>query len=251
MKKITLNRKPKKLPSKIIDHLSEMQRRLIVILLAFIAFAVWCGFYIDPIVQAMVALGSQFYFVYLAPAELVGCYFKVILIIATILSTPVITYQVWAFVQPALTRRERQVVFLSLVGGLAFFAIGVVFAYYISIPFMLRFFVAFGSKAPIAPNISFDKYFTFLLNTFICFGVIFELPMLAMLLAQFGILKHKFMVRMRKYAILIIFIVAAIITPPDILSQLMIGAPMVLLYEVSIALCWCIERRKRKQQDTI
>ena len=121
--------------------------------------------------------------------------------------------------------------------GLLFFVVGVLFAYYISVPFMLYFLKEFGAGSDIIASISIQEYVMFLTTVFMIFGVIFEMPVISVLLSLVGVLMAKYLIKARKPAIIIIFIVAAIVTPPDIVSQIMVAVPMVALYELSIVLC--------------
>ncbi len=132
-----------------------------------------------------------------------------------------------------------------MLGGTGFFIAGVLFAYYVAAPFTINFFINFDTSGLINAQISFEKYISFMLSLMVTFGLVFEMPMLTMFLSQLGIVKPKFLISTRKYAVLIIFIVAAILTPPDVISQFTIAVPMLVLYEISIAVCRFIEKRKK------
>ena len=225
-------------------HLREIRTRLVRSALVYLLLAVLCFFVVGRISEALMALGRRFHFVYTAPAELVTAYVKLSLVCALVLASPFLLYQIWGFVAPALKRTEKRLVFLGLCGGLVFFLLGAVFAYFVAIPFMLDFFANFDPSGAVLPMISYENYLSFVLGSLVCFGVVFEMPMLALLLSQFGILKAKTLVRFRKYAVLVIAIVAAIVTPPDVVSQIVVLIPMMLLYEISILICRAVGRRK-------
>lgn len=229
----------------IIDHLSELRKRLILIVVALLICVIVCCIFVDRIVQLMLDLGKQFDFVYMSPGELVNCYFRLVLIMALVLASPIILYQLWAFVRPALLKKEKAAVFTGLVGGLFFFCMGVAFAYWIAIPFLLKFFINFNNTGVIRDTIAFQNYMSFLVSTFLSFGLVFEFPMLVLILSKLGLVKPALLVQIRKYAFLIIFIIAAVITPPDISSQIMMSIPMMGLYELSIVLCRITTKRTK------
>ena len=140
--------------------------------------------------------------------------------------------------------------FLSMTFGLFFFILGVFFAYKISIPFMLNFFVSVNTTANIVANISIENYIGMLLMVFLVFGIVFELPVVAVILTQLGLLRPEWMIAARPVAIVVIFFIGAVITPPDIVSQCLISFPMVVLYQLSIYLCkfFCKRRDKLKTE---
>lgn len=228
----------------VMGHLREIRTRLVRVALVYVVLVVLCFLFIDSVSEALLRLGSGFNFVYTAPAELVTSYVKLTLVCALVLASPFVLYQIWGFVAPALTVREKRLGFLGLLGGLVFFLLGAVFAYFVAIPFMLEFFVNFNNSELITPMISYDNYLNFVLVTAVSFGVVFEMPVLSLLLSQFGILKPQFLRKFRKYALLIMAIVAAIITPPDVVSQVAILVPMMLLYELSVLISSAVVRRK-------
>ena len=165
------------------------------------------------------------------------------------LTFPVLGYNIFAFCSPGLKRRERSFVRASLLGGTVFFVLGVLFAYYISLPFMLRFLIQLTGSVDVSASISIQQYCNFLMTVFVIFGIVFEMPVITVLLTSLGILKTEWMVKARKIAIVLIFLLAAFITPPDVVSQLMVAGPMLLLYELSILLSKLFARRKRAGDD--
>lgn len=234
----------------IVDHLSELRNRLFVVVIAFVALSLGAFAFVKTITEVMLTMGTEagFNFVYISPSEILVANFKVSLIISLVVDLPLILFELWAFAAPALTKREKIVVSLCLLAGLVFFAIGCYFCYRVAMPMMVQFLSNYSNSDLITASISFQNYLNFVVSMILTFGLVFEMPILAMLLSQFGILKPQFMVKARKYAILIIFVIAAIITPPDIVSQIMIGVPMILLYEISILVCRLTYRRKKEKQ---
>ena len=234
-------------PMPVLEHLGEMRKRLVSIVLLYLLLSVASFIIVEDVVELLLDLGKSFHFVYLSPAELVSAYLRLALVMALVLASPFIIFHIWAFIRPALKHKEKQSFLFALVGGLLFFMIGALFAYLVAIPFMINFFAEFGSLE-IEASISFEKYMNFLISTLVCFGVVFELPVLSFLLSNLGILKPDFLAKMRKYAILAIFILAAIITPPDVVSQVIIAVPMLLLYELSIWVAKLVQHRKAAKE---
>lgn len=228
----------------VVGHLQEFKNRAVVVILIFLAASIVCFAFIQKVVNLMLAAGPGFEFVYLAPSELLTSYVKLALIMGLVIASPVLLYEIWAFIAPALSDREKKAGFFALLGGFGFFAVGVFFAYMVAIPFMINFFVQFNTSEIITSSISFENYMNFMIGMLMTFGLVFEMPILALLLSTIGILKPEYMIKARKYAILLIFVIAAIITPPDVVSQIMIGIPMVLLYEISIIVSRVVVKRK-------
>lgn len=164
-----------------------------------------------------------------------------------ILAFPVISWQVLSFVLPALTRQEKKLVLVLFPLSVILFAAGVAFAYFTVFPLAIRFLLLVVTEG-LTPMITVREYLSFVIAFFIPFGLVFELPMAAYVLAKSGLITPGLLVRKRKYALLLTFILAAVLTPgPDIFSQLMMAFPMLLLYEVSILVTYLVYRLARKK----
>lgn len=230
-------------------HLTEMRNRVIVCVAVFVAASLIFLSQAERLMSLLTDMGRVhgYVYVFLAPQELLMQYFKVSLIASVCVTLPLILYEIWAFARPGLSRRENFATVFSLVFGLLCFAVGVLFAYKITLPFMLQFLIKLNSTGDIAASISVESYLNFLLTVFIIFGCVFEMPLLSVILSRLGILTPKLMRRIRSGVIVAIFVIAAIITPPDIFSQIMVGIPMVGLYELSILLSAAVCRFVRKK----
>lgn len=226
------------------EHLGELRNRIIAVAVALVAFTVVSFIYVEPIVSALLDRGSGFTFVYLSPSELVTSYMKLAVIMGVVLTSPLILYHIWGFLKPGLLAREKQMGFGAMLGGLVFFILGALFAYYIAVPFTLEFFVNFNTSDRIEATISFESYMSYIINTMLAFGIVFEMPILTVLLSQLGMLKPEMMVRFRRYAIPLIFVIAMVITPPDVFSQVMVAIPMIALFEISVVACRVMVRRR-------
>lgn len=229
-------------------HLRELRKRLVNSVCAVLGFSVLAFIFIQKFVDLMLRLSSDFSFVYLAPAELVTAYLRLAVVLGLVFASPVILWQVWAFVSPGLTDGERRSGKIALVAGFGFFLIGALFCYAVVLPMTLSFFYGFNSSKDIAASISFDSYMTFVLGMLVVFGAVFEMPVLSYLLGRVGVLHADWLRKGRKYAILLIFIVAAIITPPDVVSQVMTAIPMIALYELSAVVCARAEKNRPPEE---
>jgi sec-independent protein translocase protein TatC len=158
---------------------------------------------------------------------------KVSFFAAILGALPIILAQIWAFVAPALYANEKKMVLPFILGGTTMFGVGVLFAYYIVTPFGFDFLITFGSFK-FTPLINIEDYVGFFTKIMFGFGIAFELPVFAYFLALLGMVNDRQMIEFFRYAIVIIFIVAALLTPPDVLTQLLMALPLVLLYGISI-----------------
>ncbi len=226
--------KPNAKTMTVAGHLAELRKRLFIIVGALLGFSVLAFLFVESFVSLMLGLSEGFSFVYLAPAELVTAYLKFSVILGLIFSSPIILWQIWAFVSPGLEGAEKRSVKTAIVAGFVFFLIGALFCYFIVLPMTLQFFYSFNGSTEISASISFNNYMNFVLSMLVVFGLVFEMPVLSFMLARLGILKGEWLRKGRKYAVLLVFIIAAIITPPDVVSQVMTALPMLLLYELSI-----------------
>lgn len=232
----------------IVGHLTELRKRLIyssIVLLAAIAISYNFS---EIMVKHIIGIVPDINFVFIAPAELLMSYIKISVISGFVVSAPFLLLQIWLFVSPGLTKSEKSTIAVSLFIGGFFFIAGVVFSYLVILPIMLQFFMGFQIEQ-IEEMISFSNYLSFVINTLLSFGIIFEIPILMVILTKFHILKVSFLKKNRKYAILIIFIVAAVLTPPEVITQIMMAGPMLLLFETGIILSSIVEKKDKKNEE--
>lgn len=226
-------------------HVAELRTRLLVSAFALIAGMVACFFYVEPAAQFIMKPVGDMQFVFLSPPELFISYVKLALIGGLVLASPIILLQIWLFVKPGLSRRERFFLVVGLFFGAVFFAGGAAFSFFVIIPFTLRFFMQYQNDA-VKAMFSFSEYVSFIGSMVLSFGVAFELPIVVTILASMGIVTGSGLAKVRGIGILLIFIAAAILTPPDVVSQILLGVPMVLLFELSILLAKGQEKRRAK-----
>ncbi|MBO4873624.1 MAG: twin-arginine translocase subunit TatC [Lachnospiraceae bacterium] len=232
-------------------HLRELRNRIAVILITFVvAVAVFLA--IAPmLVTFFTDMGTRYgyEFVFIAPQELLMQRFRVAIVGALIVSSPVILFEVFGFARPGLTESESATLKAALTLGLLFFAIGVLFAYFVAIPFMLDFLIGLKSDNDyIRESISVASYLDFVLLLFTIFGAMFEMPLISVVLSRFGLLTPNMLNKARPVAVILIFIMAAVITPPDIASQILVAVPMILLYLLSTLLSRIFYRKRKQKQ---
>ena len=234
----------------LVGHLKEIRNRIALCFVAFIVMFFVCFAFIKPLANSLLEMGREggFQYVYLSPSELLTSYFKLSMILAIVIVAPLIIAQIWGFVSPALTTREKKAILPALFGGMIFFCLGAVFAYLVALPFMIQFLVNYSQSDMISSAVSVAAYLDFMIGMLLTFGLVFEEPMLAFVLTSLGILTPEILRKVRCYAIPLIFTLAAVITPPDIVSQFMIAVPMLALYELSIMISAIVAKRRAKHE---
>ncbi|MBP3731394.1 MAG: twin-arginine translocase subunit TatC [Mailhella sp.] len=222
----------------ILGHLGELRKRIMRIFIA--VFLGWIALYgvaellygyLSAPLQACLPEGSKL--IYTSPQGAFFTYLKVAFIASLFATSPFTFYQAWAFVAPGLYREEKRAILPLAFCSSFFFVGGAAFCFFLVFPIAFKFFMGFATDT-IVPMISVEEYLSFALKLLIAFGLVFEMPLFSFFLSRFGILSPAFLRRSRRYAILVIFIVAAILTPPDVISQILMALPMIVLYELSI-----------------
>ncbi len=242
------------------EHLSELRKRIIYSLYA-IGIGAFIGVYVSkyiiniiirPIIKALTEAHLNAELVYTHPAGYLNTYITLGVYIGIVLASPVVLYQIWLFVAPALYKHERSAITGFLFSTVFLFLSGIAFGYFITLPYILRFLVSFqGPVSSIKPMITVNEYFDLVLLVLLGLGLVFELPILIFFLSLFGIVTPKFLWKNFRYAILVIAIVAAIVTPtPDAMTMLIFMAPMVGLYFVGIAVSAVVTRRRERRLAT-
>jgi sec-independent protein translocase protein TatC len=231
-----------------LGHLAELRKRLFRSVAVLIVTSSGAFYWVEIFADFLLVPAGNLDFIYLSPPDLFMTYVKLSLSVGLVISLPIILLEIWMFISPALTKVEKRSIFFSLCAGSLLFLLGASFAYYIIIPFTIKFFLGYES-ARITPMLSITEYFRFLFNLGLSFGAAFELPILSGLLGALGILKAEILIQARRIAILLIFIAAAIITPPDIISQVLLALPMLGLYEISILILKYQGRKRRKRAE--
>lgn len=220
----------------IIEHIDEIRKRLMVIVVFFIVAIIGAFFAAKPLIQFLqtnreienVTLNA---FNVLDPIMI---YIKVILFIAFVVISPVMMYQLWAFISPGLHETERRATLNYIPFTFFLFVAGIAFSYFVLFPYVMKFMMNLSNDLEIVQTIGINEYFNFLFQLLLPFGIVFQLPVVLLFLTRLGILNPKTLVKMRKYAYFGLFVIAAFITPPDLFSHLFVTVPLFILYEISI-----------------
>lgn len=185
----------------------------------------------------------------LGPSDIIWVYFMLATVIAVAGTIPVLAIQIWLFVKPALTAAERKISLSYVPALFILFITGLCFGYFVIFPTVLSFLVELGGEM-FEANFTADKYFRFVMNMTLPFGVLFELPVVIMFLTSLGILNPYVLTKIRKYAYFVLVVISVIISPPDFMSDILVTIPLSPLYEISINLSKIVYKRKLKKQES-
>ncbi|GAA8964884.1 twin-arginine translocase subunit TatC [Helicobacter pylori] len=238
----------------LIEHLLELRRRLVW---AVAGIAV-CFFAIVPFAQTLYSFVAQPLMSVLPnntsmiATDVIAPFFvpiKVALMAAFLVALPNTLYQIWAFVAPALYQNEKQLIVPLILSSIILFAAGMAFCYFLVFPMVFKFF---AGMTPLGVSMAtdIDKYLSFVLGMFVAFGLTFEIPVAVVLLYRMGVITYRQLTAARPYLIVAAFIIAAVVTPPDVLSQIMLAVPMILLYEMGILVCRIVKPRSADETDS-
>ncbi|HXW62106.1 MAG TPA: twin-arginine translocase subunit TatC [Candidatus Acidoferrales bacterium] len=236
------------------DHLVELRKRLISALgaiglgmvVGLLLSKHFINFIIEPMRTALRAnhLADRLY--YTSPAGYIGLVINLGLYLGVTIAMPWVLYQVWLFVAPGLYKHERRAVASFIGSSMVLFLCGIAFGYFVLLPQVLTYIVHFANDGPVQPLISINEYFNLILVVLVGLGIIFELPVLIFILSLFGIVTPKFLMKHFRYAMLLITVAAAIVTPtPDATTMLVFMAPMIVLYFLGVFVSYMVVRRKR------
>jgi sec-independent protein translocase protein TatC len=236
----------------LIEHLEELRKRIVRSLLAVgVGFAA-CWIFVRPITDFLarpvykVLPGSRLAF--LGVTDPFILYVKVAALVGLFATSPIVLYQCWRFVSPGLYRRERHYAVPFVFFGTLFFVGGGAFAYYVAFPFALEFLVGMGSA--FEPVITVDRYFRFLLYVLLGLGLMFELPIVTFLLAQIGAVTPRFLLPNSRWAVLLIFVAAAVVTPtPDVVNLCLFAVPTIALYLLGVGAAALVGRLKKRKEE--
>jgi sec-independent protein translocase protein TatC len=236
-----------------LGHLEELRRRLIIC-----AIAVGIGFSISYIFAKQLfsylilpltkVLPDDSRLIFTNLPEMFIAYIKVALVAGIILAIPIIFYQLWMFLAPALYKKEKKYIIPFVLFSSILFAVGALFGYLVVFPYGFKFFISFATE-DIQALPSVKQYFSFAIRLLLAFGLVFEMPIVVLFLTKIGLITPDKMKKFRKFAILGSFILSAILTPPDVATQLMMALPIIILYEISIFLSKAIYRKKEGKSD--
>ena len=224
------------------DHLDELRARFIKSFVSFLAAV----FVFYPFASHVLRILSKPVgkLIFTSPADAFMAHITLSLWGGLFLAFPVILYQIWQFVSAGLTEKERRYILFLGPFSMVLFLAGGLFAYFVIIPISLKFLLTFSSDS-IVPMIEIKNYISFAGTFILSFGVVFELPLILMFLTKIGVATPAFLIQKRRHAIIILLIISAILTPPDVISQLLMAAPLIILYEISIIVSMLTSRNNK------
>ncbi|MFH1931423.1 MAG: twin-arginine translocase subunit TatC [Pseudomonadota bacterium] len=231
-----------------LSHLEELRKRLVVCAIGVGAGFVIAYIFAERLFQLLVAPlkavmpeGDQLIFTNLP--EMFFAYIKVAFIAGIMAASPLIFYQLWMFIAPGLYQKEKKMAIPFVISSTILFVGGALFGYFVVFPFGFKFFIGFSNEYVKAlPSVK--QYFSFSMKLLFAFGAVFELPVIIFFLSKMGIVTPQFLRQKRKYAILLTFVLAAILTPPDVITQCMMAGPLIVLYEIGIIVSRIAQKKK-------
>lgn len=231
----------------VVGHLSELRNRLIVTAVVFVIFFI-IGFLNVKKLYTFFVSEIDMQLTVISPGEIVWIYFSMAGLVAIVGTLPVLAYQLWAFISPALTQKEKRVSLIYIPGVFILFIIGLVFGYIMFVKLILPFLLSLNDGM-FDVMFTVDRYFGFLIRITLPFAFLFELPVISMFLTSLGILTPRFMIKNRKYAYFTLIIVGVLITPPDFILQIVVAIPLIVIYEISIQLSKVVYRKKQQKHE--
>tara|TARA_Y100000590_G_scaffold464896_1_gene635533 strand:- start:5017 stop:5781 length:765 start_codon:yes stop_codon:yes gene_type:complete len=241
-----------------LGHLAELRSRLIKSFVFLLIFFIICyifsesiySFLVKPYADAVKDDPINRRLIFTALQETFITYLKVAFFTAMFVTSPVILIQIWKFVAPGLYKNEKKALLPYLIATPTLFLLGGMIVYYLIMPLAINFFLSFETSSqtnnlPIQLEAKVNEYLSLIMRLIFAFGISFQLPVLLSLLANVGFVDSDYLIKRRKYVIVIIFVVAAILTPPDPITQIGLGIPLLILYELSILSVKIIEKRKK------
>jgi len=243
--------------SSFVEHLTELRSRLVKSIIYLFIFFIVCYYFSDNIYSFLVAPYADAVkdddisrrMIFTALHETFITYLKVAFFAAMFIASPIFLTQIWKFVAPGLYKNERKALLPYLIATPTLFLLGGMLVYYLIMPLAIKFFLSFETPAqinslPIQLEAKVNEYLSLIMRLIFAFGISFQLPVLLSLLARVGFIDSKYLRKRRKYVIVIIFAVAAVLTPPDPITQIGLGIPLLILYELSILSVSLIEKKK-------
>nr|WP_188802816.1 twin-arginine translocase subunit TatC [Sporolactobacillus putidus] len=231
----------------LLEHLNDLRKRFIIVLVTFILSFAGALVFVRPLYYWLINdLNIRGKLTVLGPTDIIWVYFMLAGVAAIGVTIPIAAWQLWLFVSPALTEKERKIALAYIPSIFLLFFCGILFGYFVVFPNILHFLVAMNAGM-FTVMFTTEKYFSFLLNIVLPFGFLFELPVVVVFLTNLGILTPARMRKMRKASYLSLVILATMISPPDFVSHSLVAVPLLLLYEISVTFSAVAYRRKQKR----
>ncbi|RAT99245.1 twin-arginine translocase subunit TatC [Brevibacillus sp. Leaf182] len=235
----------------VVEHLTELRKRIIWVLAVFIV-ALVVGFFlagplVDYLKQEPIADGVPI--VSLHPSDALRVYMQVAFLVGAVITLPVALYHVWRFVSPGMEVQEKRGTLYFIPAACFLFIVGILFGYYVVFPMVMQFMTSITASMGADPNYGIAQYFGFMFNMVIPFGILFQLPIIVMFLTRLRILNPMRLAKARRYAYFALAVVGITLTPPEIVSDILVIIPLLLLYELSIWLSRVVYRKQLKEQE--
>ncbi len=234
---------------KVVQHLEELRKAIIITLGIFLLFFLLAFIYVQDIYHLLVK-DLPFKLALLGPSDILMVYLMIASVVAFAATMPVAAHQVWRYISPGLTAKERKVTLAYVPALFILFIVGISFGYFILFPLVMSFLMSLSDDM-FTTFFTTEKYFRFLLNMTLPFGFLFELPVVIMFLTSLGIINPYLLTKIRKYAYFVLIITSVLITPPDFISDILVIIPLLLLYESSITLSKFVYNRQQKAKDKL
>ncbi len=236
------------------EHLEELRKRLVISAIAVgIGFLASYGFseqlYMLLAMPIKAVMQEDNSFIFTSLTEAFFTYLKLALFSGVVLASPVILYQVWAFIAPGLYKREKKYAFPFVILSTFFFLAGVLFCFLVVFPIACKFFAGFAESGIIEMKLKMSDYLSFSCKFMLAFGAVFEMPIFILFLSRMGIVTHAQLKKNRKYVLILAFVLAAFLTPPDIVSQVLMAVPLILLYELSIVIAKIFGKKRENLEE--
>lgn len=226
----------------LLEHLAELRSRIIKSLLAIALGSCVAYFFLDQITQLLTLPVGKLY--YMRPGEAFFTYLKIDIAAGFLIALPIIFYHAWRFFLPALTKGERAILGILVPSSVALFFVGLAFSFFLILPTALKFFMGFGEESENLQTLfSFGSYFEFVILFVLPFGFVFELPLVIIVLGKLGILTSEKLGKYRRYVFFFSFVIGALVTSPDVITQIAVAIPVILLYEVGYLVVKYVLRR--------
>ena len=222
----------------VVEHMEELRKRLFFVAIFFV-MALFVGFYTaKPLIRHIQRsdLAASFTMNAFSPADPLTVYLQVTFIVAAVIVSPLLLYQLWAFITPGLHEMERKATLKYIPYAFVLGIGGIAFAYYILFPFIMRFMTDLSADLNITQTIGINEFFSFLIKLVVPFGILFQLPVVTLFISRLGIINPNLMIKFRKYAYFVLIVISVLLAPPDLVSNIIIAIPLFILYEISIVI---------------
>lgn len=231
----------------LVEHLGELRRRLMIIMAAFVVSLLGAFLFVRPMYDWLTR-GMEVKLALLGPSDILWVYMLIAAVFAAAATMPVLAYQLWAFVKPAFTEREHKAAFRMIPAVTLLFITGICFGYFVVFPVVYSFLGGL-SDGQFDTVYTAERYFTFMAHMTLPFGVLFEMPAAVLFLTKLGILNPQRLAKARKGAYFALVVIGVLVTPPDLVSDLLVIIPLLLLYECSITLSRIVYRKRLQEQE--